>query len=111
MRILMAISALLIGVSGPALGLEVQVDGEMIDLPVCGGLAGILCDDDEWCDYPASAPCGEVDQFGVCRPRPEVCIELYQPVCGCDGQDYGNGCMAAAEGTDVAYPGVCRGSS
>lgn len=57
---------------------------------------------------PHSAPCGGVDQFGVCRPRPEVCREVYLPVCGCNGEDYGNACEAAAGGTDVAYVGVCR---
>jgi len=43
----------------------------------------------------------------VCRDRPVACIEIYAPVCGCDGVTHGNECLAAADGTDVAYSGRC----
>jgi hypothetical protein len=43
----------------------------------------------------------------VCLPRPEACILIYDPVCGCDGQTHGNACQAHAAGTDVAYDGEC----
>ena len=33
-------------------------------------------------------------QTGVCEAPPEQCIEIYSPVCGCDGNTYGNGCKA-----------------
>lgn len=82
-------------------------DGVEVDIPICGGIAGIVCKDNQWCDYPDNAVCGAVDQMGTCRIRPEICNKAYIPVCGCDGTTYGNSCMAAMGGVDVAYDGAC----
>ena len=47
------------------------------------------------------------------EPRPEMCMELYQPVCGFtkDGtsKTYGNSCHACANQAVVRYtPGECK---
>lgn len=83
-------------------------EGRQLDVPVCGGFIGLVCPKDQWCSYPPGATCGIADQFGKCRPRPDFCTEQYIPVCGCNGETYSNACHAAADGTDVAYPGPCR---
>lgn len=36
------------------------------------------------------------------------CIMLYSPVCGVDGQTYGNSCEAECENVDIAYEGECE---
>ena len=36
-----------------------------------------------------------------------VCIEIYQPVCGCDGKTYSNFCIAGAEGVLKWKAGEC----
>jgi hypothetical protein len=89
-------------------GTDVAYAGECSVERICGGIAGFVCMPAEWCDYPPGALCGAADQTGICRPRPEACIEIYMPVCGCDGMTHGNACLAAAAGTDVAYEGECE---
>ena len=70
-------------------------------------MQGLACADGELCVYARDAHCGAADQTGVCRPRPEVCAEIYAPVCGCDDRTYGNECDAHRAGVSVASDGEC----
>jgi Kazal-type serine protease inhibitor domain len=74
---------------------------------ICGGIAGFACPTGEYCSFPAGAQCGAADQTGTCATRPEVCTQIYAPVCGCDDRTYGNACEAAAQGVSVLREGPC----
>ncbi len=77
---------------------------------MCGGFMGTNCGDSEWCAYSADNVCGISDGTGVCQARPEACIQVFMPVCGCDGTTYSNACVAHHNGSSIAYAGTCRQS-
>jgi len=92
-----------------AAGVSVASEGECaLELGDACALNGALsCPEGSFCAFSAEAACGAAD-VGVCSARPEACIALYDPVCGCDGRTYGNACNAANAGMSVAYAGACR---
>jgi hypothetical protein len=89
-----------------AAGVGVSADGAACkaDVPCsanadCSGKA-------QYCSFDAADQCGKISK-GVCRPTPTACSKELAPVCGCDGKDYGNACIAAAAGVSVAAEGTC----
>jgi hypothetical protein len=72
----------------------------------CGGLQGLTCENGEYCVFP-NPSCGAADQLGTCRSQPDVCNDLYAPVCGCDGKDYSSACVAARAGYGISHTGKC----
>jgi len=57
------------------------------------------------------APCYSPDcptpPIGICGDEPICCIELWDPVCGCDSVTHSNACLAGAAGVWVACEGEC----
>lgn len=86
-------------------------DDPVPSVKACGARAGASCSASEYCAYEAGQLCGAADAEATCKPRPEDCIELYAPVCGCDQKTYANSCIANAAGTGILGSGACEPSS
>ncbi len=97
-KILIGLSLLFALASGPVAAAKL---GE-----ACDGIAAIQCDAGLWCEHPAGQ-CKVADGAGLCAKVPEVCTQDYEPVCGCDGETYGNDCMRQAVKVQLDHIGEC----
>jgi len=59
----------------------------------------ISCDDED-----SSTPCQLSE-----KDEDMACIEIYQPVCGCNNQTYSNSCYAVRDGVTSWSEGECSG--
>lgn len=75
-------------------------------LPVCEALCASNeeCADTELCSRPE----GNCTGSGACSAIPEACLDIADPVCGCDGRTYGNGCVAAQARVAIDHKGACE---
>ena len=76
-------------------------------LRLCGGPLAWECGGDRFCNARVGH-CPGKRQVGRCEKKPEACLKIYAPVCGCDGATYGNDCEAAAAGVSIASKGECE---
>ena len=74
---------------------------------VCGGRGLAPCAATLFCRFDLAAMCGAADRTGVCAEKPKDCPDSFDPICGCDGKNYGNACSAEAAGVSVASKGNC----
>jgi hypothetical protein len=72
----------------------------------CGGVAGIGCEKNQFCELPAGS-CGGADLSGECVAVGVPCPLLFDPVCGCDGQTYGNDCARRNARQQLDHRGEC----
>ena len=84
----------------------VRYESKSAEGQVCGGRTG-PCPDGYVCQF-RSEICDHADGTGVCERKPEVCAEIYEPVCGCDGVTYANDCSRRQMGAGFGTPGECR---
>jgi hypothetical protein len=89
-------------------GVSVFAQGECAPpVQACGSRGLGQCDEGSFCSFPPEANCGRSDAPGECAVRPEFCIQIFKPVCGCDGETYSNSCSASAAGVSVEHDGSC----
>lgn len=48
------------------------------------------------------------DCIDISKISNNPCIEIYDPVCGCDGATYSNSCKASVAGVSSFVPGICN---
>ena len=99
------------GSAGSGAGDQEPAPGCTADSPICCGTECIttdeaavrLCAQDSNCTGSSNVTEGA----GSDSPPPCICTRELRPMCGKDGRDYNNPCLAECAGTSVAYEGTC----
>lgn len=82
--------------------------------PQCDGSGGCTSDADcatgEFCEKTEADVCS-ANATGTCAAKPDACPFHYSPVCGCDGDTYGNSCLARSAGVNIEHEGECDDGS
>jgi hypothetical protein len=73
----------------------------------CDGRRDRQCAEGQYCNGSKEGLCPGKRQAGVCATEPQICPDIFKPVCGCDGNTYPNSCNAAAAGVAVEHEGQC----
>jgi len=85
--------------------------------PGTAGLHMEACSETEYCRLDVGtcdppAPGYEMTEatihYGLCAPASGDCPFIMDPVCGCDGEEYSNSCVAGSKGVSVWHRGPCR---
>ena len=76
------------------------------DAQTCGGCAATDCEPDLFCER-RPGQCDDPTAVGICIEPPDACPDVYEPVCGCDGQTYSNNCERRQARVGLRHPGPC----
>jgi hypothetical protein len=71
----------------------------------CGGPLGITCGHGMWCD-PTPGHC-RPGARGHCVKVPQVCTDIFMPVCGCNGKTFPNDCRRIMDKEAKKHNGQC----
>ena len=87
-----------------SLGATVAKTGECPVIPSnCDVATQAGCAAGQYCKSSAGLCYGP----GACEAKPQMCNNMYSPVCGCNGKTFGNDCEAASTGQNVLAKGEC----
>lgn len=75
---------------------------------LCGPRTETQCPQGTFCRFTEVQSCGEVQGTGQCSTKPTVCTKDWGPVCGCDGRNYSNDCVAHSHGVSIRHRGLCE---
>lgn len=104
MRLTHLIVAILIAMLCVAVGFDRSKAANLDE--ACGGAANITCNSALWCQR-AGGQCNVADVAGKCDKAPAFCMQIYRPVCGCNGKTYANDCERQKARVQLDYVGAC----